>query len=565
MSVRCTFRRMICGVFAIACVMLLGYGIMAGIRHDRTMHVALMQLQADNQAYTIFTSDSAARALVRYFDHPWHNANDRLLAYYLLGRAHADMGEAPQAIEDYQTAIERADTTAADCDFRLLRNVYGQMADVYDAQNLPEDELKANQMFIYYSWIIGDSIQAVEGYRSTERCYDLLGKPDSILIVDSIARIQLLSLGDTIDAARTLLAPIYIYSLRAQFDKAKRGIDLIRAKADVFNDDGSLQAGREMYYYTLGFYHDGVNQLDSAEYYYRLALAAGEAEAGYKGLLSVYGKLRNTDSIVKYAPLYADANDASHDSLRTAEVHKTASLYNYNRHLKDATRERLAKQKTQTVLLVISLITICLVVYGYHVLRRYKEEKARMAKAYLQAVADLNATQKEITILRKEKYHLEGLESLLQSKEKKVAELKTQIDVYRAKLHLSKGLDSVKETTLVEIIQLFHGMAEARTIKDGDSARLLKPRGAKVAEWKMMRQAVQQCYPSFYLTITTQYQLSDQELKVCILSRLQFDVKEMATLLNTSIGSISNARQSIAKKIFDISSAMRLDQKLAEL
>ena len=141
MSVRCTFRRMICGVIAIAGVMLLGYGIMAGIRHDRTMHAALMQLQADNQADTIFTSDSAARALVRYFDHPWHNANDRLLAYYLLGRAHADMGEAPQAIEDYQTAIERADTAAADCDFRLLRNVYGQMADVYDAQNLPEDEL----------------------------------------------------------------------------------------------------------------------------------------------------------------------------------------------------------------------------------------------------------------------------------------------------------------------------------------------------------------------------------------------------------------------------------------
>ena len=93
----------------------LAAGITWAVRRDRAMHGALRELQEWNLADTVFRSDSVARVLVDYFDHPWHSPNTRMLAHYLLGRAHADMGEAPQAIEAYQTAIERADTTDQDC------------------------------------------------------------------------------------------------------------------------------------------------------------------------------------------------------------------------------------------------------------------------------------------------------------------------------------------------------------------------------------------------------------------------------------------------------------------
>ena len=55
-------------------------------------------------------------------------ANDRLLAYYLLGRAYYDHGEAPMALKCYQDAIECADTLSTDCDYSQLARVYGQMA-----------------------------------------------------------------------------------------------------------------------------------------------------------------------------------------------------------------------------------------------------------------------------------------------------------------------------------------------------------------------------------------------------------------------------------------------------
>ena len=59
------------------------------VRHDRAMHGALRELQEWNLADTVFRSDSAAQVLVDYFDHPWHSANDQMLAYYLLGRDEA--------------------------------------------------------------------------------------------------------------------------------------------------------------------------------------------------------------------------------------------------------------------------------------------------------------------------------------------------------------------------------------------------------------------------------------------------------------------------------------------
>ena len=144
----------------IACGLLLVAAIVAGIvlvvRRDRAMHAALRELQEWNLADTVFRSNSAAQVLVDYFDHPWHSANDQMLAYYLLGRTHADMGEAPQAIEAYQTAIERADTTDSDCDFRILRNIYGQMAEVYGRQGLITHELDACIQYGRFSSKIND-------------------------------------------------------------------------------------------------------------------------------------------------------------------------------------------------------------------------------------------------------------------------------------------------------------------------------------------------------------------------------------------------------------------------
>ena len=63
-------KGVIVGVLAVIAVAALVAGGVWAVRHDRAMHATLRELQAQNQADTIFRSDSAAQVLVEYFDRP---------------------------------------------------------------------------------------------------------------------------------------------------------------------------------------------------------------------------------------------------------------------------------------------------------------------------------------------------------------------------------------------------------------------------------------------------------------------------------------------------------------
>ena len=73
----------------------------------------------------LMTSDSVAIGLCDYFDGRG-TPNERMLAHYILARTYIDMDEVPQALEELQKAVASADTTAADCDRKLLSRVHHQ-------------------------------------------------------------------------------------------------------------------------------------------------------------------------------------------------------------------------------------------------------------------------------------------------------------------------------------------------------------------------------------------------------------------------------------------------------
>ena len=57
----------------------------------------LLRLMAQNKCDTVFRSDSLQLVLTGYYDR--HGTpNEKMAAYYMLGRAYSDMGEAPHAL-----------------------------------------------------------------------------------------------------------------------------------------------------------------------------------------------------------------------------------------------------------------------------------------------------------------------------------------------------------------------------------------------------------------------------------------------------------------------------------
>ena len=95
-----------------------------------------------NQEESLMTNDTLAIGLCDYFDGRG-TPNERMLAHYILARTYVDMNEIPQALEELQKAVASADTTAADCDQRLLARVHHQ------ASLLKEQSSGASHLYLW--------------------------------------------------------------------------------------------------------------------------------------------------------------------------------------------------------------------------------------------------------------------------------------------------------------------------------------------------------------------------------------------------------------------------------
>ena len=100
---------------------------------SQQMHYELVYAQAQNKAYVNFTTDSIALELVDYYERHG-NANEQMMANYIMGCTYRDLGSAPKALESYRNAAEKADTTDSECDYRQLMLIHSQMANVYESE-----------------------------------------------------------------------------------------------------------------------------------------------------------------------------------------------------------------------------------------------------------------------------------------------------------------------------------------------------------------------------------------------------------------------------------------------
>ena len=60
------------------------------------------------------------------------------------------------------------------------------------------------------------------------------------------------------------------YLKLGQYDKAKDCILSYEKYSGVFDKNGNIEKGREVFYYDKGLYFMAVNQLDSAECYFTI-------------------------------------------------------------------------------------------------------------------------------------------------------------------------------------------------------------------------------------------------------------------------------------------------------
>ena len=544
---------------------------------DRNRMSALLD-RADsmNRAYIPMTDgiDSLLLQATRFYDHHG-TANEQMRAHYLLGCAYRDKGEAPAALQSYQDAVDRADTLSSDCDYRRLMSVYGQMAELFHAQNLPEDELEQTEKYGKYALLIGDTLLYIRNLELLIKPYYLMKDTISMLQVIQQAHSLYKAHGYTKEAVAALGPVIDYYITKGQLDKASELMDVFEAQSGLFDMKGNIRAGREIYYYIKGSYYLKRHDLPLAEHWFR-KLPSTEQKDAYKGLLSVFQMQNKLDSVAKYAYLYENALDTLHDKMQTEAIHQMSSMYNYQRFLKKAEAERRRAENLWHYLLLstfsIVLLILVAVVVGYMMIqkkRRQEKEIKKIRKDYDEAIDKKEQLSKEMDLLKvnheqlivseqEVKSKLETVKAnnnqMINAKEKEIAELNDKIHDYAKRLlHSDKMIGGNPQFTLM--IEEFHKKAERKRNTSLPTKQ----------EWEHFLRLFAQTQPRAYAAIGREQTLSPQELKACVLLLLQFANSEVIALLNISSQSLTNVKTRINEKLFGVSNASTLENKIKEI
>lgn len=330
-------KGIVIGIVAAACLMI-------GCTGNKAQMLQLLEeLEATNRAGEQLLNDSLAEELVDYFERHG-SSNERMRSRYMLGRTYYFMGELPRALEIYNEAADCADTTSADCDYKVLSRIHAQKAVIFNMQVQPRSQLQEFRLAEYYAWKGKDTLQAIECYAQQANAYEFLKMNDSVNIITENASLLFEKVGKVDRASQILGLEISSLLDMGELEKARSVINKYESSS-AFDSLGNIMQGLEIFYYVKGKYYLLIGKTDSAEYFFRKELKLGKdlnnQIAGCKGLQQIYEQKKYSDSIAKYANHGYILNDSAYSLSEMQNIQKLQASYNYNH------KKLLAEQKTR--------------------------------------------------------------------------------------------------------------------------------------------------------------------------------------------------------------------------
>jgi tetratricopeptide (TPR) repeat protein len=583
------------------------------------MRFHLLRTNAENKCDTVLTARHAAlmRRVCDYYDHKaspfWGDERgaSRMLAHYLLGRCYSDMGEAPAALREYTHATEIADTTDKHCDFILLSNIYYQDARLLLYQMILPDALRCYHQAEHFAYRGRDTLRAISCYEHSSEVYYMMDEPDSILAVCK----QSISLyrhhGFQKESYNPIPLLIKVLTDKGEIKTVGDYLEEYEEKSGLFNSNGDIEPGREMYYYMKGEYLLSCRRYSEAEQQFRKLFSHNDdnnnVEAASKGLFHLYQQLQIADSIAKYAQLYCNANDSSFSHIYTGEMVRAKAMYDYGRLESVANAKSLEAARNKNLVfllgLVLSLLTaIFTVIYAYiwKVNKQKRLVYTRMNLQYITLLNQHNETNERLERLQAEANdRLSEMSDRIQQQEIDIQEyqrqektndekLKAMVDKYRvSQKHLSDAQNRSQkeiEAKKKEIETLNLRLLEFQDEDCHDDEKLNEEaplhfvivrrlhqmaangEAPKEKDWEDLVHVVSKNLHSFYSYITDKEKdLSELEIKMGILIRLDFIVSECCILLDKTSQSVTNIRTKINRKLFNCKGTKSLKNNIKSL
>ena len=445
----------------------------------------LLYHKAMNKAYIDFTSDSTMLEVVDYYEQHG-SANEKMLAYYILGCVYRDMHEAPMALEYYNKATELADTTAKDCDYATLCRIYSQMGFLFAKQHLPHQELASLDKAVKYAF--GCNFE-----------YYLKKK----------------MLKEAEEAFKAYLSTNY------------HGNDNWKdAYAYILYERGS-------YYMALGKMDSAYSCLKQS---FEQSKSFSNLAASTRGLAQYYAKTSNPVLAAKYALLSSAYNDSDLIATRQGQLQQVQAMYNYNRNKDIAYKAQLKAEQRMSIIYIVIICAILLFIVSISIyrkrLRLRNKRIAMVQKMYNDSVQQLNEAQQEL--LKLQDLNENTIATLVKEKEETIQKLQMEVKKYEEAnighnlLELEKQL---KQSPIYQqLVYLENHPLEKMTKND----------------WSNLEETVEKFVYGF---ADLKQKLNTKEYHICLLVKLHFSPSTISFLIGTSLSDISNSRRRMLAKI----------------
>lgn len=499
------------------------------MRYDLLYHKAM------NKAYIDFTSDSTMLAVVDYYEHHG-TANDKMLAYYILGCVYRDMHEAPMALEYYNKATEQADTTAQDCDYATLCRVYSQMGFLFAKQHLPHQELASLDKAVKYAYLAKDTLNAIRYYQNKQAIYANQNKLDSAIIINNQAAKLFKQIGALKEANIAFGCNFEYYLKKKMLKEAEEAFKAYLSTNYHGNDNW-----KDAYAYILyerGSYYLAVGKKDSA---YSCLKQSFEQSKSYnnlavsaKGLAQYYALTNQPELATKYALLSSEYNDSDLVRVRKTQLHQLQAMYDYSRNKRLA---MVAEQKSEKRIMVIyvvilcGIILFCLSIFIYKLQMNKKNHRISLIQQlYNDSLLKLQSNQRELQRVK----DLNELE-VIQQKEEVIMNLKNTIKDIREKFSGSLLTDTdiiLQNSAIFRKIQFI----------------TLHPKEKLSNEnWIELSDFIEQLIPSFPQILKNR--LTEKEYHICLLIRLHISPSSISNLVELSNSGVSLSRKRMLEKV----------------
>ncbi len=357
-------------------------------------------------------------------------------------------------------------------------------------------------------------------YNNMSLAYSDLEKYDSALLYNNLALAIRLELDDKrrIQATYMNLGVLYYKN----FKNLDKGKEYLQESVDInheIRNYSDLASG----YVNLGNVAELEENVDLALTYFERAVVYADSSndlqtksAAYLNLSQLESAVGNAYGSLEYFKSYHDTRLEAIEAQQKVEVGRLETSFEVLQKEKELAelREEQASQRLVQLLLIIGIIVTIVVGIMITYILRLRIRNAKLAEEELQI--KLEHKNKELT-----SYALNFIQ-----KNELMAELSDQIETVKRKSDpgISKELNKIN-----------------RMMNDG--ARI-------DSEWENFKMMFEEVHSDFLSKLKEQFpEITNSELKLCALLRLNLNLKESSRILGISADSVKTARYRLRKKL----------------